>query len=86
MLAFVSYGPRAEGFSMTSSAKGGDATTPGARALPADEAIQGPGLDRVIQAQIGDKLRAMYGELVDQPVPDKLASLLDELSRQAPRR
>lgn len=39
-----------------------------------------PALDRVIQAQIGDKLRAMYGHLVEQPVPDKLAALLDKLS------
>lgn len=41
---------------------------------------QKPILDRVIQAQIGDKLRAMYGELVEQPVPDRLAQILDQLS------
>ncbi|MDB5558729.1 MAG: hypothetical protein JWQ36_1663 [Enterovirga sp.] len=41
---------------------------------------QDPSLDRVIQAQIGDKLRAMYGELVEQPVPDRLTSILDRLS------
>jgi hypothetical protein len=35
-----------------------------------------PGLDRVIQAQIGDKLRAMYGELIEQPVPDRLTAIL----------
>lgn len=40
-----------------------------------------PGLDRVIQAQIGDKLRAMYGELVEQPVPDRLAAVLAQLSQ-----
>ena len=40
-----------------------------------------PELDRVIQAQIGDKLRAMYGELVEQPVPDRLASILERLSQ-----
>lgn len=45
-----------------------------------DRQHQAPGLDRVIQAQIGDKLRAMYGELVEQPVPDKLAAILDRLS------
>ena len=39
-----------------------------------------PELDRVIQAQIGDKLRAMYGQLVEQPVPDRLASILERLA------
>lgn len=38
-----------------------------------------PTLDRVIQAKIGDKLRAMYGELADQPVPDRLTSILSRL-------
>lgn len=39
-----------------------------------------PALDRVIQAQIGDRLRAMYGELTDQPVPDRLSAILSRLS------
>jgi hypothetical protein len=47
---------------------------------PDTRQVGGPGLDRVIQAQIGDKLRAMYGELVEQPVPDKFAAILDKLS------
>lgn len=38
-----------------------------------------PGLDRAIQNRIGDKLRAMYGELADQPVPDRFVSLLNQL-------
>jgi hypothetical protein len=41
-----------------------------------------PGLDRVIQARIGDKLRAMYGELTEQPVPDRLMSILDRLGKE----
>jgi hypothetical protein len=41
-----------------------------------------PGLDRVIQARIGDKLRAMYGELTEQPVPDRLTSILDRLGKE----
>ena len=40
-----------------------------------------PGLDRVIQAQIGDKLRAMYGELTEQPVPDRLTAILARIGR-----
>ena len=42
-------------------------------------ASQGPALDRTIQSQIGDKLRTMYGELIEQPVPDRLADLLRQL-------
>jgi hypothetical protein len=42
-----------------------------------------PALDRVIQAQIGDKLRAMYGELTEQPVPDRLTSILAQLGAKA---
>jgi hypothetical protein len=41
----------------------------------------GPGLDRVIQARIGDKLRSMYGELTEQPVPDRLTAILDRLGK-----
>jgi hypothetical protein len=40
----------------------------------------GAGLDRVIQAQIGDKLRSLYGELVEQPVPERFTAILDRLS------
>ncbi len=39
-----------------------------------------PVLDRVIQAQIGDKLRAMYGELTEQPVPDRLTAILAQIA------
>jgi len=60
-----------------------DAKTAGApakRAAAAGGPAGGPGLDRVIQAQIGDKLRSLYGELVEQPVPDRLTAILDRLS------
>jgi hypothetical protein len=60
-----------------------DAKNPGAAAkqgAPDTRQQNGPGLDRVIQAQIGDKLRSMYGELVEQPVPDRLTAILDRLS------
>lgn len=42
-----------------------------------------PSLDRVVQAQIGDKLRAMYGELSEQPVPDRLAQILARLGQES---
>ena len=57
----------------------GPAATAGA-AQSKDE--RAPGLDRIIQAQIGDKLRTMYGELVEQPMPDRFAAILDRLSRE----
>jgi len=40
-----------------------------------------PTLDREIQARIGDKLRAMYDECLEQPVPDRFADLLDRLGQ-----
>jgi hypothetical protein len=40
-----------------------------------------PGLDRAIQARIGDNLRAMYDELLQQPVPDRFRDLLGELEK-----
>jgi hypothetical protein len=40
-----------------------------------------PTLDREIQARIGDKLRAMYDELLEQPVPDRFSDLLDRLGQ-----
>lgn len=38
-----------------------------------------PALDRAVQAQIGDKLRALYGELADQPLPDRLTAILNRM-------
>jgi len=37
------------------------------------------GLDRQIQSKIGQQLRAMYDEVVDQGVPDRFAELLKKL-------
>ena len=36
----------------------------------------------VIQEHIGRELRAMFEEVVAQPVPEKLRRLLDELARK----
>ena len=41
-----------------------------------------PSLDRGTQSRIGDKLRAMYNDLMDQPVPDKFRALLDQLDQR----
>ena len=40
-----------------------------------------PKLDRVIQGRIGDQLRAMYDDLMQQPVPDRFADLLSKLEQ-----
>ena len=37
------------------------------------------GLDRQIQAKIGQQLRSMYDDVVDQGVPDRFAELLKKL-------
>ena len=42
-----------------------------------------PSLDRGIQDHIGSKLRAMYDELRDQPVPDRFVELLRHLERDS---
>jgi hypothetical protein len=41
-----------------------------------------PGLDRTIQARIGDNLRAMYDELLQQPVPDRFKDLLGQFEQR----
>ncbi len=53
---------------------------PGADA-PADEVHlafgdEQPGLDRIVQTRIGSHLRAMYDELMQQPIPDRFIDLL----------
>jgi hypothetical protein len=48
----------------------------------ADELSPEPGLDRAIQECIGDHLRAMYDDLVQQPVPDRFVELLNRLEKR----
>jgi hypothetical protein len=38
-----------------------------------------PNLDRFVQHHIGRQLRSLYDGLVDQPVPDRFAELIDRL-------
>ena len=46
----------------------------GSESLPTE-----PTLDRNVQARIGDNLRAMYDELLRQPVPDRFKELIGQL-------
>lgn len=64
---------------MTSSAKKGDQDAVAGGRRTAGAKSKNPGLDRVIQAQIGDKLRMLYGELAEEPVPDRLVAILAKL-------
>ena len=41
-----------------------------------------PKLDSTSQKRIGDQLRAMYDELMQQPVPDRFRDLLDQLDKK----
>lgn len=71
------------GVGMAGTAKR-DARDPRAASIgAAQKREKGPTLDRMIQAQIGDKLRAMYGELAEQPVPDRLNQILARLGRES---
>lgn len=58
---------------------------PGPR-TPGDDDPAGadqPALDRNVQGRIGSHLRAMYDELMQQPIPDRFIDLLAELERSA---
>jgi Anti-sigma factor NepR len=50
----------------------------------ADSTTAGPptGLEVELQAYIGRQLRAVYDEIVNEPVPDKFVQLLEELQRK----
>lgn len=39
-------------------------------------------LDNSSQKRIGDQLRAMYDELMQQPVPDRFKELLEQLDKK----
>jgi hypothetical protein len=42
----------------------------------------GPGLNRDIQTKIGQQLRAIYDDVVDQGVPDRFVELLRNLDKE----
>jgi hypothetical protein len=46
---------------------------------PVEIAIPLPRLDRDAQARLGEQLRAMYDELLQQPVPSRFVDLLKTL-------
>lgn len=48
-----------------------------------DNLSSDPKLDRSTQSRIGDQLRAMYDDLVHQPVPDRFRDLLSRLEQES---
>ena len=51
-----------------------------------DDPVAGPEqpfLDRTVQGRIGSHLRAMYDELMQQPIPDRFVDLIAELERSS---
>ncbi len=46
------------------------------------DSANGEGLDARLQAQIGHKLKLMFDEFANAPVPDKFLELLRKLDRQ----
>jgi hypothetical protein len=63
---------------MTEKPKGPDPTMNNNEAVAGAKPRSG-GLDRQVQAKIGQQLRAMYDEVVDQGVPDRFVDLLKKL-------
>lgn len=49
-----------------------------------DELAAEPQLDQTSQSRIGEQLRAMYDDLMQQPVPDRFAELLAKLDAGPP--
>ena len=47
-----------------------------------DKLATDPKLDNLSQKRIGDQLRAMYDDLVQQPVPDRFRDLLEQLEER----
>ncbi len=43
------------------------------------------GEEFVLHEHIGSRLKAMFDEVVEEPVPDKLRALLEELERKQPK-
>ena len=48
-----------------------------------EQVVQHPRLDSDLQAVIGQQLRAVYHEILDEPVPDRFVRLLEQLATKA---
>ena len=48
-----------------------------------DQLSSEPAIDRATQERIGDHLRAMYDDLVQQSVPERFVELLNRLEKRS---
>lgn len=70
---------------MSEKPKGPDSEMNSNSTAQATPKVRPGGLDRQVQAKIGQQLRAMYDEVVDQGVPDRFAELLKKLDTAGKR-
>ena len=71
-----------------SAEDGGAPKTPKAKKeVPAvkkdDDAGKSAGIDPRVQNEIGKHLRAVYDDVISEPVPDRFMELLEQLERSA---
>jgi hypothetical protein len=55
--------------------------TANANLSPTISGKDSPGLEPELQEQIGVQLRAVYDEVLNEPIPDRFLKLLEELER-----
>jgi hypothetical protein len=73
MIKQRTHRPAAPLLTESTTATGADKSTP--------EKVEATGVD--LGNQIGHKLRAMFEDVVAEPVPEKFRALLDELERRS---
>jgi hypothetical protein len=58
-------------------------SNPPAKPRPQEARLRqsGTALPKDVQSHLGRKLRAVYGEMMQEPVPDKFLNLLDQLAK-----
>jgi hypothetical protein len=59
------------------------ASADGPKHVVREPAEQHPRLDSDLQAVIGQQLRAVYHEILNEPVPDRFVRLLEQLATKA---
>jgi hypothetical protein len=62
------------------------ASADGPKRTERGRAAQHPRLDADLQAVIGQQLRAVYHEILNEAVPDRFVRLLEQLATKAPDR
>jgi hypothetical protein len=70
---------REAGTAFQAHSGGGDGVAGDFDAEPGDDDVR---IDEAAQALIGQHLKAIYSEIVQQPVPDELLKLLEDLERK----